>query len=206
MRIRNSPLKIPSLKKLLIEVALDIDRIESNIWHTYFDRLPILHTMVLLLEDRRYFSHMGVDYFSFLRDFWRMATFRKHGGFSTIEMQFVRTVTSRYERTIKRKLYEILLAFICNWRFKKTDMLESYLRIAYFGTNYCNYIDISGEIFKKWPSDLSQQEAAMIAACLVYPMPRSPNSEWNRKIQRRSKYAMKLYASGKYPLDKIDIS
>lgn len=111
MRFRNNPLNIPSIKHRLIQIVIDMDHIESNVYPTYFERLPTLHAMVLLLEDRRYFRHAGIDYWSFLRDFWRMITFRKHGGFSTIEMQFVRTVTARYERTIRRKLYEMLLAF-----------------------------------------------------------------------------------------------
>ena len=66
--------------------------------------------MTIVLEDRRFFKHYGVDLHSVLREVSKALTLRRHGGFSTIDMQFVRTITGFRQHTIRRKVYEIVLA------------------------------------------------------------------------------------------------
>jgi penicillin-binding protein 1A len=74
---------------------------------------PISQTLVDLLiaaEDHRYGSHPGVDFVAMCRAIWRtMFCGRREGG-STIAMQLVRVLTGRYEKTLSRKVIEILLA------------------------------------------------------------------------------------------------
>lgn len=208
------PLRWPSLKRFLIRVNNDIDLLSEAITISCYDEFTDFHKMVIVLEDRRYFFHLGVDYISFIRDIWRLFTFRSHGGFSTIEMQFVRTVTNKYDRTLRRKLYEILLAYLCNWHFKKFELLNSYLCIAYFGSNYqvsqsygcyCNYERVANDLFGKAPYELELSEAAEIAAYLVYPRPSKPSPEWRKKIERRKRYALSLFPRYKDIFDKISI-
>ena len=102
--------ELPSLRRALIRVHTDLlkvhYRVEPHL--AYFpERLSTFERMVLTLEDRRFFDHSGFDIVAFFRVLWRFATFRPTGGASTIDMQFVRVATGRYERTIKRKIYEI---------------------------------------------------------------------------------------------------
>lgn len=205
------PFRPPSIKKVLIQINLDIDLLYEVVSHNSTDDFNLFHEMVLILEDRRYFYHTGIDYRSFLRDLYRFITFRKHGGFSTIEMQFVRTVTGRYDKTLQRKLYEIILAHLCNWHFKKLDLLNAYLNIAYYGTNFpvnllsdmTNIECVSTFIFGKSINDLSPEEAAEIAAYLVYPRPSRPYTAWYHKIERRKRYALRLHPHLKHIFKKI---
>ena len=94
--------------------------------------LTELEWMIVALEDRRYFAHFGVDVLSVAREFFRALTFQKHGGASTIEMQFVRTITGYRQHTIWRKLYEAILAILVRRRYSKHDVLRSYMACAYF--------------------------------------------------------------------------
>lgn len=205
------PLRLPSIKKILIQINLDIDLLNDVISHNSAKDFYIIHEMVLILEDRRYFRHIGIDYKSFLRDIYKFTTFRQHGGFSTIEMQFVRTVIGKYDRTLCRKLYEIILAHLCNWHFKKLDLLNAYLSIAYYGTNFpvklfsdmTNIECVSTFIFEKSINDLSAEEAAEIAAYLVYPRPSHPYVAWYHKMERRKLYALRLHPKLKYIFKKI---
>ena len=207
------PLRLPSIKRLLIRLNLDLDRVRSSIRPVDYVPVNDVHRMVIILEDRRFLCHYGLDYWSVLRDVWSLARLRKHGGFSTIEMQLVRTVTRQYERTLTRKLYEITLAHICNWHFTKLEMLEAYLNIAYFGSDFpvplsfgesSNYELVANDIFGKSLTDISIEDAAQIAAYLVYPRPYIPNLRWQARVDARAAYGVKLYALRKKSLQQIE--
>jgi membrane peptidoglycan carboxypeptidase len=149
--------------------------------------------MILISEDRRFFRHNGVDYRACLRELLRALTFRKFGGASTIDMQFVRTATGYYENNFRRKIYEMLLAWLIQHRFTKIEILRYYLNIAFFGSHTYGIERASWLMFSKWPSDLNLQEAAVIAAMLIYPRPRRPSEEWAKHVARRSQYILSVY-------------
>jgi membrane carboxypeptidase/penicillin-binding protein len=214
IRFHNHPIRPFSLKTFLIKINEDIDLISEKITPAYWDHLLDFHKLVLLLEDRRFFRHRGVDIISLVRDVWLAFTFRRHGGFSTIEMQLVRTVTERYDRTVKRKIYEILLAIICNFHFKKFDMLNSYISMAYYGTKYpvnfhpaysSNFESVANNQFKKSISQLTLEDSAEIASYLVYPRPTVPTERWLKNVERRRNYALKLMAKYKNLFEQIPI-
>jgi penicillin-binding protein 1A len=121
-------------------------------------------------------------------------TFHQHGGASTIEMQFVRTVTGRYEHTLRRKLQEVVLSFLVDYHVDKIAVLRSYLRLAYFGTHVRGAEAAASRVYGRALEQLSTEEAAVIAAMLVYPIPRVPSEAWLRKVQRRAAYGLKLHA------------
>jgi membrane peptidoglycan carboxypeptidase len=166
---------------------------------SYYEPESLLFGYTLILEDRRFFSHIGIDYRSFIRNIFRFLTFQNYGGSSTIEMQLVRTITRRYEKSLSRKLYEILLAILCQFHFEKRDMLISYLSIAYFGTNYpvphypgevANFEAVANDRYGKSPARLTNDEAAELASFLVYPIPRNETERWRTKVKRRKDYAL----------------
>lgn len=202
MRLRNRRrFRWPSLKRLLINLNKDLDRISKFVSPTIYEPKSAIFGYVLILEDRRFFKHCGFDYKSFLRNIINFLTFQKYGGSSTIEMQFVRTVTRNYDYTISRKLYEILLALLCRYHFDKQDILISYMSIAYLGTNYpvpyyppemANYEAVSNDRYGKMPEHLTDEEAAELASFLVYPIPRNESPEWKKRVNRRKEYALWL--------------
>lgn len=114
-------LKFMRPREALTKIHTDLFKVHSNVKPAlayYPAALTNLEKLVLVLEDRRFMFHHGFDVKSLVRELLRAITFRRHGGASTIDMQFVRTSTGYKERTIARKLYEILLAFIIQFRYK----------------------------------------------------------------------------------------
>jgi membrane carboxypeptidase/penicillin-binding protein len=108
-------------------------------------------------------------------------------------MQFVRTATGFREKTIKRKAYEILLALLIQFRYNKIEIFRSYLDCAFFGSHLFGIKAICHREYQKLPSELSLDEAAEVAAMLVYPRPLFPTPEWRLKIRRRANYGKRLY-------------
>ena len=115
----------------------------------------------------------------------------KHGGASTIDMQFVRTATGFREKTIRRKLYEIFLAVLIQYRYSKRTILRSYLRCAFFGSHLIGANRAALALFGVSMYQLSLEQAATLAAMLVYPLPLHPTAEWSAKVVRRAGYGQR---------------
>ncbi|WP_082640182.1 biosynthetic peptidoglycan transglycosylase [Aureimonas sp. N4] len=186
-------LTLPSLKRWLIELNLELDRVLSCVY-AWDDRKTLndIEFYVVVLEDRRFFQHDGLDRKSVLREIWRACTLRRHGGASTIDMQFVRTVTGRYERTLKRKMREVLISRLLRYHVSKHAVLRSYLDIAYFGTGLSGVYSVADSLFDCAPSQLSGKDAAFVASMLVSPRPRMPSQEWFVKVLARAEYALSV--------------
>jgi membrane peptidoglycan carboxypeptidase len=161
--------------------------------------------MTLILEDRRFFDHRGIDTKSAIREISRAITFRRHGGASTIDMQFVRTATGYRQKTIRRKLYEIFLVFIIQFRYSKVVILRSYLACAFFGSHLFGANRASQTLYGRDADNLTIDEAAELAAMLVYPRPRSPTPAWELKVKRRARYGIRIYVANKERFDKLPV-
>jgi membrane peptidoglycan carboxypeptidase len=110
-------------------------------------------------------------------------------------MQYVRTVTGRYERKLRRKLQEIVLSFLIDYHLSKIQILHAYLSVAYFGTGIWGLDSAKQQLFSKDPwDDLTLEESARLAAMLVYPKPRVPSANWEKKVTRRARYGLALHA------------
>lgn len=157
--------------------------------------LTELEVMIVVLEDRRYFTHSGIDIRSIIREAVRALTFQKHGGASTIEMQFVRTVTGYRHLTIRRKLYEMLLAILVQSRYSKLEILRSYMACAFFGSHVIGARAAAKTVFGKEVDHLLAEEAAFVAAMLARPRPSSRPPAWQSKVQRRAEYGLQVRAS-----------
>lgn len=205
--------KLPTFRSSLIRLHKAILRIDEYRW--WIDRSPPLSNieiMVLLLEDRRFFEHIGFDWRSILREAAQAVRGRRHGGASTIDMQLFRTASNRYERTIRRKVREILGVLVMQRKFSKIEILRTYLRVAYFGTGLKGVNDAVAAMFPElgylpWeePTELSLEQAAIIASLLVYPKPRVVNANWSTKIRRRADYGIMLYRREKERFNKVFI-
>ena len=111
------------------------------------------------------------------------------GGASTIEQQFVRTVTDRREYKISRKIREIFLSILVSMKYEKNLILRTYLAIAYTGYNLIGVQQASQFFYKVTPQNLNFKQAAHIASLLKYPTPKNLSKKWKEKINRRSFYA-----------------
>lgn len=178
----------------------DLSRIDQNVMaapQTSAPALTALELMTIALEDRRFFHHPGVDARSVLRETLRVLTGRKHGGASTIDMQFVRTATGFRAPTVKRKVYEAFLALAVQFRHKKLEILRSYLACAYFGSGLIGANAAAQRIFNKNADRLGIEEAALISAMLAYPRPLHGLPRWEERARRRAAYAVAVFARRK---------
>lgn len=99
------PIQWPSLRNFLLNVHYDLLKIDENAEKYIFDdSLCLVEEMILILEDRRFFRHYGVDLVSVVRESLKAVAFRRHGGASTIDMQWVRTVTEYRDITFKEEI------------------------------------------------------------------------------------------------------
>ena len=205
--MRLAPAQFYTPRRALLRLHRDLIQVSLRVQAPIEPRkLSDLEIMVLILEDRRFFEHAGVDFISCVRELIRAATFRRFGGASTIDMQLVRTATGYRKYTVRRKLYEMLLAWIIQFRYTKLEILESYLDCAYFGSGIFGQAAGSSRIYGKPPSKLSLVEAAELAPMLVYPRPLQPPPEWSTKLRRRADYAKRLYPGLKQRFEKLPCS
>ena len=90
---------------------------------------------LLVAEDRRNLYHYGIDPVGIIRAIWSILRSKGIQGASTVEQQFVRTITASYERSIRRKLKEQALAIAISKRRDKLQIASAYLCIAHYGHN-----------------------------------------------------------------------
>ena len=204
MSVRAGIFQLPSFRRGLIRVHKDLFTIHDHMpYYVSEEPLTEIEIMVLILEDRRFFRHNGFDAIACIREAAKFLTRFRSGGASTIDMQFVRTATGYRERTLRRKLYEILLSILIQFRYAKIEILRAYLSCAFFGSGLYGMSNASFAAFGKHPDSLNRREAAELAAFLVYPKPLTITPEWLSKVRRRSNYAQQFYARYKKKFEKL---
>ncbi len=136
----------------------------------------VIHA-VLATEDRRFYKHFGMD----IRGFLRAVTVNvKQGGFvqggSTITQQLAKNLFLTRERTIERKIQELILSFQLERELTKDEILSAYLNRVYLGSGAYG-IDAAARVyFNKSARELNVKEAATIAGLLKAPSRYSPNT------------------------------
>lgn len=180
-----------SFRLLLINLNKDLFNISSKIDSNQYD-FDEFDYLVMALEDRRYLKHCGVDVFSVFRECIKMISLRKHGGASTIDMQMVRTLTGYKDLTFKRKIYEMVLAILVNFRFSKHQIMKCYMDNAFFGSHLIGIRKTSNSLYGKDVHELEVFEKARIAAMLLKPRPKKPTDAWELAVDSRAIYAQSM--------------
>jgi penicillin-binding protein 1A len=127
------------------------------------------------IEDRRFYSHHGVDPWGILRAAIRDVLHRhaSQGG-STITQQLAKNLFLTQERTITRKLQEVVLAFWLEHKYSKAQILELYLNRVYFGAGAYGIEGAAQRYFGKSARQLTLAEAAMVAGLVQSPSRLAP--------------------------------
>lgn len=129
---------------------------------------------VIAIEDRRFYSHFGVDLIGLARAIHANLSHKPIQGGSTITQQLAKNLFLTPNRSIKRKLQELILALMIEHRFTKNQILTIYLNRVYFGGGAYGLDAAAHRYFGKSAKDLDLLEAAKIAACLKSPTAYSP--------------------------------
>jgi penicillin-binding protein 1A len=144
--------------------------------HVRLDVLPpYLVQAVLATEDRRFYSHFGIDPLGLVRATFKNATAGSvvEGG-STITQQLAKNLFLRPERTVTRKLEEVVYAVWLEQRFSKQEILELYLNRVYFGGGTYGVEAASRRYFGKSSRFVTLPQAALLAGLLKAPSRYSP--------------------------------
>ncbi len=132
---------------------------------------PHLIDALLATEDRRFFKHWGVNLLALGRAFWNnLWEWRWAQGASTITQQLARTLFLTPEKTISRKIKEILTAIKIEKNYSKEEILEMYLNQCYFGKGAYGIQAAALRYFNKNVEDLFISECAVLIG-----IPKSPS-------------------------------
>jgi len=150
------------------------------------DEIPrVMKDAMVSVEDRRFYSHVGVDPLGLLRALW--VSFRddeRTQATSTITQQLARNIFLNSNRTFDRKAREAVLAMALEWKFSKDQILELYLNKVYFGGGSYGIDSASRKFFSHSARDLSLGEAAIIAGLVKAPSRYSPTADVRAAVSR----------------------
>ncbi|HSA61664.1 MAG TPA: PBP1A family penicillin-binding protein, partial [Nitrospiraceae bacterium] len=162
---------------------------------------PALIETLLAVEDRRFFSHHGVDPFAIARALWANVT---RGGVvqggSTLTQQLAKNLFYSPQRTMGRKMRELVAALVMELKYRKEEILESYLNEIYLGQAGSVSIYGVGEAahryFGKTLDELSIDEMALVVGMIKGPNTYSPVKNVDQATQRRNVVLRRLRDQG----------
>ena len=131
----------------------------------------VMKKAVLAIEDDRFYEHGGVDYLGITRAALHNLTGGAKQGASTITQQVARNFFLSSEQTLKRKAYEVLLAWKIEKNLSKDQILEVYMNQIYLGQRAYGFASAAQIYFGKNIQDLTVAEAAMLAG-----LPKAPSA------------------------------
>lgn len=161
---------------------------------------PVMKYAILAAEDDRFYQHGGVDFGGVARAAVANLQGRREGA-STITMQVARTFFLTREKTIARKLSEILLSFKIEASLNKDQILELYVNQIFLGSRAYGFASAANVYFGKSLADLTPAEAAMLAGLPQAPSRQNPFVNPKRAQQRQHYVLRRMNEVGWLPVD-----
>lgn len=150
------------------------------------DLPPILTRAILAAEDERFYEHPGIDIMGVMRAAaTNMVLGGKRQGASTITMQVARNFFLTREKTLSRKLYEVLLSLKIEHSLSKDEILQLYTNQIYLGHRAYGFSAAAQTYFGKPLKDISAAEAAMLAGLPKAPSAYNPITNPKRATLRQ---------------------
>ncbi|MCX7942179.1 MAG: penicillin-binding protein 1A [Dictyoglomaceae bacterium] len=162
---------------------------------------PYLQKAVIVSEDENFYNHPGISIRGIIRAIWNDLLAIKdpnrtiQGG-STITQQVARLLFLSLERTIKRKIQEIYIAFKLEKYYTKQEILEIYLNLIYWGNGAYGAEAAAQTYFGKSAKDLNLEESALLAGILSAPEIYNPYKNIERAKLMRNIVLERLYNKG----------
>lgn len=159
---------------------------------------PLLIQSIVVLEDPRFLEHGGFDVWGIGRAMAvNLMSFRFRQGGSTLTQQLVKNVFLSREKTLRRKITELILSAMIEHRFTKDEILEAYVNEVYLGQ--LGAIEIHGVgraseyYFSKKVDALELQEMALLAAMIAGPGIYNPWKAVEKTLARRNRVLKSLF-------------
>ena len=168
----------------------------------------LLKDAITSIEDKRFYSHMGIDPIRIAGSFLRNAKAGQitQGG-STITQQLVKLAvfsTKKEDQTYKRKIQEIMLALQLERNYSKEQILTYYLNKVYMANNVYGFGTASHYYFNKELSDLSLAQVALLAGMPQAPNSYDPYANADQAKERRDLVLYSMKENGKISKEQYD--
>ena len=181
----------------LEEVTANLFAQKQTSYIAYPDIPRHLIDAFVAIEDKRFYTHNGVDWSRTLAASVNYVLgFSKHFGGSTITQQLVKNMTGHDEVTLKRKIQEIFYALDMERTLDKSEILELYLNVIHFSDNCDGISQAAAHYFSKTPQELTVAECATIAAITNSPSYYNPIRNPQNNLERRNLILSEMYGQG----------
>ncbi len=179
------------LEPQLVTALFDAEQRSKRELVKYNDIPPVMVQSVLAIEDRRFFEHSGVNFFRTAQAaFGDIVHQKREQGGSTLTQQLARGFFLSPEKTIKRKLTEMLIAEELERKFSKQQIFEFYANWVDLGQRgsfaISGFAEASKAYFNKDLKDITLPEAALLAGLIQRPSYLSPYRHPERALDRRN--------------------
>jgi penicillin-binding protein 1A len=159
---------------------------------------PYLPKAFLAIEDRRFYSHYGIDPFGVMRAVGANVLHRgvSQGG-STISQQLAKNLFLTQERTMMRKLQEVILSVWLERKYSKDEILDLYLNRVYFGNGAYGVEAAAQRYFGKSARNVTLSEAALLAGLVKSPSRLAPTRNFDG-AERRAQIVLAAMSDAGY--------
>lgn len=154
----------------------------------YLSSLPkYVPASFLSIEDKTFYSHKGLNFKRILKALYKNIKNHNLGeGASTISQQLIKNTHLTSDKTMDRKIKEMLLTLKMEQQMNKDEILETYLNAIYFGNGAYGLNDASKIYFNKNAENLTISESATLAGIIKSPKKYSPIFEQENCLNRRN--------------------
>lgn len=176
---------------------------EKRSWVKYSDFNEYIADAFVVIEDKRFEQHKGVDWLSTIKVTIQYFTGQGMRGASTITQQVIKNVTENDDVTIQRKAQEILKALNLEKKYDKTEILEMYLNSTYLSQGCYGVGAAAYTYFGKEVKDLTLIESAALACITQYPYYYDPIINPQHNAEKRNLVLKYMYDQGKITQDEF---
>lgn len=169
----------------------------SNEWANLEDISDNLKNAVIAVEDKNFYNHHGFDYLRIVKAM--LTNIKKKSivqGASTISQQYIKNLYLDFDKTWKRKAEEAMLTLELEVHYDKDDILEGYLNTINYGQGNMGIVNASSYYFNKKPSELTLEEAIMLAGIPKNPAGYNPVSNYEASLKRAWVVAKSMLNNG----------
>ena len=169
----------------------------SNEWANIEDISDNLKNAVIAVEDKNFYNHHGFDYLRIAKAM--LTNIKKKSivqGASTISQQYIKNLYLDFDKTWKRKAEEAMLTLELEVHYDKDDILEGYLNTINYGQGNMGIVNASSYYFNKKPSELTLEEAIMLAGIPKNPAGYNPVSNYEASLKRAWVVAKSMLNNG----------
>ena len=175
-----------AIKNVPLEVKVTSIREDSN--YTPLDEISTDFTdSIVAIEDRRFYEHGAIDIIALARaTFINLREKQVLQGGSTLTQQVAKNIYFSNDQNFVRKVGELFVAYNLEKLYSKDEILELYVNLVYYGDGNYGIKEASENYFDKLPSELSYDEATLLAGLPQAPSAYALSTNYERAKQRQA--------------------